>query len=80
MSRRIIIYESTPKKLDPSQNSARAAQCSSTAPADWEEVLSSVTGFHSNVLARRIALAPPLSPKHNSQLEDGLSMRHYYCE
>lgn len=39
MSRRIIIiYESTPKKLDPSQTSTRAVQCSSTAPADWEEV------------------------------------------
>lgn len=38
MSRRIIIYESTPKKLDPSQNSTHAVQCSSTAPAGWEEV------------------------------------------
>lgn len=38
MSHRISVYESTPKKLDPSQNSTRAAQCPSTAPADWEEV------------------------------------------
>lgn len=35
----IIIYESTPKKLDPSQTSRHTVQCSSTAPADWEEVL-----------------------------------------
>lgn len=38
MSSRIIMYESTPKKLYPSQNSTHAVQCSSTAPADWEEV------------------------------------------
>lgn len=68
MSRRIIIYESTPKKLDPSQNSTHAAQCSSTAPADWEEVLSSITAFHSSLLTQRIALTPPFSPKHDSQL------------
>lgn len=67
-SRRIIIYESTPKKLDPSQNSTHAVQRSSTAPAGWEEVLSSVTVFHSNVLIQRIALTPPLSPKHDSRL------------
>jgi len=38
MSRRIIVSESTPKKLDPSPNSTRAVRRSSTAPAGWEEV------------------------------------------
>lgn len=69
MSRRITIYESTPKKLDPSQNSTHAVQCSSTAPADWEEVLSSVMGLHSNLLTSRIALTPPFSPEHDTQLK-----------
>lgn len=56
MTHRIIIYESTPKKLNPSQNSTHAAQCSSTAPADWEEVLSSITVFSFSFTHPRNAL------------------------
>ena len=61
MSSRVIIDESTPKKLYPSPNSTHAVQCSSTALAGWEEVLSSVTVCHSNLLIQRIALTPPFS-------------------
>lgn len=50
MSRGTLVYESTPKELDSSQNSTQAVQGSSTAPADREEVLSSVTGFQSHLL------------------------------
>lgn len=68
MSRGTLVYESTPKELDSSQNSTQAVQGSSTAPADREEVLSSVTGFQSHLLTRRIAHTAPFSPKHDSQL------------
>lgn len=70
MSRRITIYESTPKNARSFPKTAHMQfQCSSTAPADWEEVLSSVTGLHSNLLTSRIALTPPCSPEHDSQLK-----------